>query len=299
MKQYLKNCFLAFLCLYRSKSYGIRKQVADHPKGKRAGENSPLSPDRRAFLPIRFIKNTLYNILYPQESYPAYVRLRAVTALGAKYPRSLNAVLWLASLALTIRVILDMVQESFLVASFRSAKVRIAGLAYRKHSLKDGSRHVCVLSFIKPKRLQGLGLLLILSYGSCQAQEMRKEMLEAPVLIYGEILSIQGIDTLSLKVFEDYLGKMVSLPEPEMYRKIIKSGDGHYGLPGQLAFSITTRPISDYAYASLTSKTHFNLFSNYLVSPGDTVGIFLDRLKKQVGVHWSFCFKIYSSKRIG
>jgi hypothetical protein len=151
MALYLKSCFLAFLCLYRSKSYGIRKRVVSHPKGKRAGEDSPPSPVRKAFSPIRFIKRTLYNVFYPPESCPAYVRLRAVTSLGAKYPRSLNAVLWLASLALTIRVILDSIQESFLVASYRSAKVRIKGLAYRNHSLKDGSRHVCVPSYIKPR----------------------------------------------------------------------------------------------------------------------------------------------------
>lgn len=149
MKKFIHTCFLAFLCLYRSKSYGLRKGVVTHPKGKRAGEDSPPSPVRKVFSPIRLIKNALYNVFYPPESCPAYIRLRAVTSLGAKYSRSLNAVLWLASLALTVRVILERLQESFLVASLRSAKVRIEGLPYRKHSLKDGSRHVYVPSYIK------------------------------------------------------------------------------------------------------------------------------------------------------
>lgn len=109
-----------------------------------------------------------------------------------------------------------------------------------------------------------------------------EQITPAPVVIYGEILSAQGIDTLNLLVFEDYLGKMVSLPEPEQYGKTIKSGNGHYGLPGQLPFSFTTKPVTNYAYASLFSQNHFTLFSNYLISPGDTVGIFLDRLKNSM-----------------
>ncbi|MBW3469845.1 hypothetical protein [Arthrospiribacter ruber] len=152
-------------------------------------------------------------MFYPQESCPAYVRLRAVTSLGAKYPRSLNAVLWLASLAVTVRATIDrivgavtlskaksllplgvgrspailrdrlsppqapdqddvhqrtfprckgqildtaidLIRERLLIISFRSAKVRIKGLAYRNLSLKDGSRHVCVPSYIKPKEFR-------------------------------------------------------------------------------------------------------------------------------------------------
>lgn len=148
MKLYLKNCFLAFLCLYRSKSYGIRKRVVDHPQGSRDGNPLPPTPT----LGIHKMTWALIsNWLYPLGVTPSQARLQGLTYLGTHYPKTLNKVLWLASLALTIRIMRDMVRESFFLASLRSAKVRIKGLAYRKHSIRDGSRHVCMPSYTKPK----------------------------------------------------------------------------------------------------------------------------------------------------
>jgi hypothetical protein len=257
MALYLKNCYLAFLCLYRSKSYGIRKRVVDHPNGSRAGNPHPPAPS--------FLQRWIHHRLYPANACPAASRISAVTTLGAKYPRSLGTVLWLASLALTVRgtydrnvgtVILipiaireknlpllregdpsppqatdqddvnrrsfprcksqilntaidrivgtvtlseaksllplgvgrspailrdrlsppqapdqddvhprsfprcksqilntsiNLIRERLLMISLRFAKVRIKGLPYRKHSLKDGSRHVCMPSYLKPR----------------------------------------------------------------------------------------------------------------------------------------------------
>ncbi|EOZ91936.1 hypothetical protein A33Q_4029 [Indibacter alkaliphilus LW1] len=91
----MKNCFLAFLCLYRSKAYGIRKRVVDHPYGSRAGNPRPSAPS--------FLQRWIHYRLYPAHACPAASRIRAVTDLGSKYPRSLSTVLWLASLALTVR----------------------------------------------------------------------------------------------------------------------------------------------------------------------------------------------------
>jgi thiol-disulfide isomerase/thioredoxin len=340
MALYLKNCYLAFLCLYRSKSYGIRKGVVTHPKGKRAGEKSPPSPVRRAFSPIRFIKKTLYNVFYPPESCPAYVRLQAVTALGAKYPRSLNAVLWLASLAVTVRgtnernvgtVILskaksllplgvgrspailrdrlsppqapdqddvhprsfprcksqvlntaiDLIRERLLIISFRSAKVRIKGLAYRNHSLKDGSRPVCVPSYIKPKRLLGIACFAcaVPLIGLTQVDENAYD--EAPFVIYGEIHSPFGYKSIEALLFENYLwhnpDKLDHLADSIVLRKPTML----QGNPKSTYFRWTSPPIKGPAYFTLKSDTHY-LLQDFMVFPGDSVMIFFDDFSKHI-----------------
>ncbi|WP_157231713.1 hypothetical protein [Cecembia lonarensis] len=51
MKKIIHSCFLAFLCLYRSKSYGIRKPIVDHPNGSRAGNLSLKDGSRHVCMP--------------------------------------------------------------------------------------------------------------------------------------------------------------------------------------------------------------------------------------------------------
>ncbi|GAB2633430.1 hypothetical protein GCM10026987_34050 [Belliella aquatica] len=102
------------------------------------------------------------------------------------------------------------------------------------------------------------------------------------VLIHGEILTRSPFDTLSLSIYEDFLGKMVKLPNPTILEIHAQGGDGFYGLPGQVAFTTTTQPLKGPAFATLTSKEHGVIFSDFLISPGDTVGVFLDRFKNRL-----------------
>lgn len=149
MKKFIYSCFLAFLCLYRSKYQNIRNEVVDHPQWRRAG-NTPPAP----YLGLRNLcSNILHRYLYPKGSCPAFVRLQGLSYLGANYPKTLNNLLWLATLAITTKVALEKAQERFSLVSLRSADIQVHGLAYKKLSLKDGSRHVCVPSYIKPKKL--------------------------------------------------------------------------------------------------------------------------------------------------
>ncbi|EOZ98909.1 thioredoxin family protein [Indibacter alkaliphilus LW1] len=175
-----------------------------------------------------------------------------------------------------------MIRERLLIISLRSAKVRIKGLAYRNHSLKDGSRHVCVPSYIKPKRLLGMGLILSLFCFPSPAQDDKGNRTQAPLVIYGEILAKVSSDTLELAIYEDYMGSLVKKPAPTIYQIPVSSGDGYYGLPGNITFSHTTKDIKGYAFGRLTSKAHGTLFSDFIITPGDTVGFFMDTFRNRL-----------------
>lgn len=283
MKLYLKNCFLAFLCLYRSKSYGIRKRVVDHPQRNRAGEDSPPVP-RWGRTDIRYsLKRVIANYLYPVDSCPAYVRLRGLTYLGANYPRTLNKILWLASLAITLRIMLDMLQESFLVASLRSAKVRMKRVFIR-HSLRDGSRHVCMPSFIRPRRLKGFGLILILSYTACQAQGtgVQKEMTEAPVLIYGEWLDAES-EEVEILLWDYFIETNTEHAKPDVYPLSLNNGGISQGLRSGRDKYFTFESASYSVPLTLTLKHGDRmLLKEFLVFPGDSIMIRIDDDNKRL-----------------
>ncbi|EOZ93772.1 thioredoxin family protein [Indibacter alkaliphilus LW1] len=267
MAIYLKSCFLAFLCLYRSKSYGIRKKRIDRQK---LGESLSYYPKSR-WNPLSFIYSAVCNWLYPSDSCPAYVRLRALTALGSKYPRSLNAVHWLASLALTVRVTLDLIQENFFVASLRSTKVRTKGLAYSKHSLKDGSRYVCVPSYLKTKKpfLTVIFVLAIHLSGISQTK---------PVYIYGEIITDRPWEEISVTLHREYYGKLNSLGTNENFKIPVKETSFFHGTGPDTQLFYLELDLDKPAYLSLQDKRN-NILDRYIILPGDSLYLQVDQMK--------------------
>jgi thiol-disulfide isomerase/thioredoxin len=326
MALYLKSCFLAFLCLYRSKSHGIRKKRIDRSK-----HGAPLSYYFKSrWNPFIITHAALCKWLYPSDRCPAHVRLRALTALGSKYPRSLNAVLWLASLALTVRVTIDrivgtvtlseakgllplrvgrspailrdrlsppqepdqddehqllfhfpkcqilntaigLIRERLLLISLRFAKVRTKGLAYRKHSLKDGSRYVCVPSYLKTKNplLTVLFLLVFHLSGISQTK---------PVYIYGEIISDVPLENFQMILHRDYFGISSSLESNETTKIPLHNITFFHGtMPDTRLFYIELE-LEKPAYLTLHHR-FYHILDKYVIMPGDSLYLQVDHFK--------------------
>lgn len=126
MKHYLKNCFLAFLCLYRSKYLGLRRSCLDHPE---------LAPGKD---------------LVPSPPLADTTGFWAILGLGDAYPRTLDFLLFLSSMAVEVKVLRRYLADYYTEAFFRSARIR-AKVKSSRLAIRDGSRHVCMPSYIKPK----------------------------------------------------------------------------------------------------------------------------------------------------
>ncbi|WP_143959493.1 TlpA family protein disulfide reductase [Litoribacter populi] len=98
------------------------------------------------------------------------------------------------------------------------------------------------------------------------------------IFIYGEVSSNQPVDTLFIKLWENYLGKFISDPGPEIKSMPLNEGSLMEGALDKRVFSYSSGEITDIGYLTI-GDNKASLLNLFMVRPGDSVYIHID-LKK-------------------
>ncbi len=282
MKKYLHACFLAFLCLYRSKFTGLRRSCTDHPRRVR-GKDSHPSPGLKEY--PKPVLTWLYHFLFGnlESKEPGCAdnnRFKAVVFLGANHPKTLNRLLNLASFVLFIRCLTIKVFTLYKGLLTRSQSSAFKKVQSPKPYLRDASRGMCLPSYGMPRKLMVVALLSLPLAGIAQERKERA----APVVIYGEIHSPFEYAKLEAILFENFLWHNPSKLDHIQDSIILKKPTMLQKNPRSTYFRWVSAPISEPAYLTLKTESHF-LFKDFMVSPGDSVMVFFDDFTKNTYFH--------------
>ncbi len=277
MKRFIHACFLAFICLYRSKYTGLRRSCTDHPRIVRGKDIHP-SPGLKEY--PKPVLTWLYLFLFGnlESKEPGCAdnnRFRAVVFLGANHPKTLNHLLNLASFVLFIRCLIIKVFSFYKGLLTRSQSSAFKKVQSRKPYLRDASRGVCELSFGVPKKLMVMALLSLPLAGIAQESQERG----APVVIYGEIRSY---DSPVTEVTVNFYPTLFHENNPAIkgHRYEVQTNEGNFFTntqPGvDRLFELNIDVLEKPGYLDVFSG-QYEFLKSFLVQPGDSILIRIDR----------------------
>ena len=275
MKLFIKNCFLALLCLYRSHQTTTpsRGQGAKTPtlRGLKAiayiGSRYPcLLPKilKLSHLMI-IVRQTFQSPFPPTHTFLSKVKSRLsvlasrLTPLG--FP-TLGTGLWLPDTRDRTLV---------LVSCFSNLMSHISNLISRFSHLAS-----------KTTLLSSLTLLLLLAPKVAFTQSTGVlSHNPAPVVIYGEIKSPHTYEYIEIILLENYLWNNTKLFQHQRFRSPVEEGAFILGTPFRRVFRFETEPISAPSYLTLKQGDDY-IFFEYLAMPGDSIEIYMDDYSKNL-----------------
>ncbi|GGF42549.1 hypothetical protein GCM10011339_33780 [Echinicola rosea] len=105
----------------------------------------------------------------------------------------------------------------------------------------------------------------------------------APVVVYGELVSVDGPENVELTVMEDYLHSRPIVPNPVIMDTLPVSGEFYDGIAAEHTYKFRFKidPIVHPGYLKLQVGDR-KLLEDYLVFPGDSVKIKVDREENHI-----------------
>lgn len=122
---------------------------------------------------------------------------------------------------------------------------------------------------MKQRLLIWFPVLLIFGSGVSQGQT-------GDLLIYGQLGSSTGPETIELFLKDRYLDRYAPLPEPIQAELALEKGDMYNGAPRRRVFKDRILGLKGPTYMSLVHGNNI-LLDEYLVMPGDSISVFIDQ----------------------